>query len=451
MSGDVALLYRFDADIRSIDRKGDRITLDVAGWRSVTFAPSSPACADAVMALHGRGATLAHLSGIAGDGRKDDGIDHYIARFSQARFLSWTVTGARGDLAEITGLAGGYRPRPDSPPPGTPLALCRFAYLRRHEGRSILDSAAIRARATLSPAGIQALATSMVQSADNDGFAVALWQLGFFDLAEPREGDARRSWEFHDLVMHETSRFDRHLPRGQTYRFKDRFASPPAIRPPPTGERVGLPAVEAARPRPSSQPLETLQARRRSIRRYADRAMPLATVGEFLWRVCRTTGRLDDGAGGLITRPYPSAGNLNELEFYLAVRRCEGLSPAVYHYDGHGHGLTRLPASAGIAGKIVERAAEAIGLAADASRPDLTIVISSRIPRLAWKYESVAYRLSLLNVGVVFELMYLVATDMNLAPCASGSGSSQLLQAALDGDPYEEVAIGEFSLALPAD
>jgi len=69
---------------------------------------------------------------------------------------------------------------------------------------------------------------------------------------------------------------------------------------------------------------------------------------------------------------------------------------------------------------------------------------------VAWKYDAVAYRLSLLNVGVVFELMYLVATDMGLAPCANGSGNSRPLQEALDGDPFEEVAIGEFCLALPA-
>ena len=70
---------------------------------------------------------------------------------------------------------------------------------------------------------------------------------------------------------------------------------------------------------------------------------------------------------------------------------------------------------------------------------------------MAWKYEAVAYRLSLLNVGVVFELMYLVATDMGLAPCANGIGNSRPLQEVLGGDPFEEVAIGEFCLGLPAN
>ena len=56
--------------------------------------------------------------------------------------------------------------------------------------------------------------------------------------------------------------------------------------------------------------------------------------------------------------------------------------------------------------------------------------LASRLPRLAWKYEGIAYRLGLLNAGVVIELMYLVATDMKLAPCANGSGDSRPFETA---------------------
>ena len=38
---------------------------------------------------------------------------------------------------------------------------------------------------------------------------------------------------------------------------------------------------------------------------------------------------------------------------------------------------------------------------------------------------------------------------MGLAPCANGSGNSRPLQEVLDGDPFEEVAIGEFCLGVP--
>src|SRR4029450_6410710 len=132
------------------------------------------------------------------------------------------------------------------------------------------------------------------------------------------------------------------------------------------------------------------------------------------------------------------------------VRRCGDLTPAVYHYDSHGHALTRLADSTAAAGRIIERSAQAVGRATAGEGADLTIVVSSRLPRVAWKYDAVAYRLSLLNVGLVLALMYLAPTDMGLAPCANGSGNSRPLQEVLDGDPFEEVAIGEFCLALPA-
>ena len=131
------------------------------------------------------------------------------------------------------------------------------------------------------------------------------------------------------------------------------------------------------------------------------------------------------------------------------MRRCSGLDPAVYHYDSHGHALVRLAGSERIAGKIVERSGTAMGLAEGDQKPDVTVVIASRLPRLAWKYEGMAYRASLMNAGVVFHLMYMVATDMGLAPCANGTGDSRLLQEVAGLDRFEETVIAEFALGMP--
>jgi SagB-type dehydrogenase family enzyme len=90
-----------------------------------------------------------------------------------------------------------------------------------------------------------------------------------------------------------------------------------------------------------------------------------------------------------------------------------------------------------------------MGLEPKAQQPDLTIVIASRFPRLSWKYEGMAYRASLMNAGVVFQLMYMVAIDMGLAPCANGTGDSRLLQEATGLDPFQETAIAEFVLGMP--
>jgi len=65
-----------------------------------------------------------------------------------------------------------------------------------------------------------------------------------------------------------------------------------------------------------------------------------------------------------------------------------------------------------------------------------------------------AYRVSLMNAGVVIQTMYLVATDMGLAGCANGSGNSRLFAEVTGLDPVSETSIGEFalgSLGSPAE
>ena len=54
------------------------------------------------------------------------------------------------------------------------------------------------------------------------------------------------------------------------------------------------------------------------------------------------------------------------------------------------------------------------------------IIIAARFRRIAWKYASIAYALTLKHVGVLTQTMYLVATAMDLAPCGVGVGDSDL-------------------------
>jgi len=172
-------------------------------------------------------------------------------------------------------------------------------------------------------------------------------------------------------------------------------------------------------------------------------------LSEFLWRVCRTKEHIPDERQDVIIRPYPTGGSINELEFYVAAQRCDGLEPAVYHYDSHGHALIQLDASTRAAQKITEGAAKAMVLKSGQLPPALTIVVASRLPRLAWKYQGMAYRATLMHVGVVYHLMYMVATDMGLGPCAIGTADSRLLEDVADLDGLEETAVAEFALGIP--
>jgi SagB-type dehydrogenase family enzyme len=462
MTGKIELRYRFAPEVRTPARDGNRLTLDVEGWKALGFTAATPAHADAVEALAGAGATFDRLAEIAtGAGSLADGqkaAAYFVERFSRARLLHWDLADETGVLASVVPLAAGYQPRTD-PPPGQPLALCRFAFLRRTPEGMMLESGATRAQMRVAPRGLaalsQALAAPDVMVPDvgtPDMLAGLLWRLGFFDVAAPQEDDSRSCWEFHDLLMHETSRFNRDLPGGATYRFEGQIPAPPAAKPTMPGERVELPSIDAAALRTSSGSIDALQERRRSIRAYADRPITLAALAEFLWRVARTTvPPFGTGSQELMGRPYPAGGAINELEFYVAVRRCEGLDSAFYHYDSHGHALVRIANSQKIAAAIVAKSASAMALQPDQPQPDVTIVVSSRLPRLAWKYERMAYRASLLHAGVAIELMYLVATDMKLACCANGSGDSRLFETATGLDRFEETAIAEFCLGVPVE
>ena len=74
------------------------------------------------------------------------------------------------------------------------------------------------------------------------------------------------------------------------------------------------------------------------------------------------------------------------------------------------------------------------------------LILAARIPRLAWKYESIAYALTLKHVGVVYQTMYLAATAMGLAPCAVGGGDADLFARAVGTDYCAETSVGEFLL-----
>ena len=78
------------------------------------------------------------------------------------------------------------------------------------------------------------------------------------------------------------------------------------------------------------------------------------------------------------------------------------------------------------------------------------LILAARLPRISWKYASIAYSLILKHVGVVYQSMYLAATAMGLAPCALGCGDSDAFSRAAGTDYYDETSVGEFLLgSLP--
>lgn len=351
------------------------------------------------------------------------------------------------------------------------LRLSRFAYLRRQGAEMLIESPLAHGRVVLhssrAPMLVAALAAplsveELAATGDNlpidavQAFVDLLAHAEFLDPVDGEdvngESDALEAWEFHDLLFHSRSRRGRSdAPCGGTFRLAHR---PP---PPATKKTVAQQLRPLYRPdleqlQRCDPPLASVQERRRSHREYAERPITAQQLGEFLYRVARIndewTTNMATYAGDVpfdfASRPYPSGGALYELEFYAAVRACQGFDGGLYYYDPVDHQLARVEGSARDVATLLDDAAASAAI--DAATLQVLIVLAARFERIAWKYESIAYALVLKHVGVVYQTMYLAATAMGLAPCALGCGDSDVFARASGNDYYRETSVGEFLL-----
>jgi SagB-type dehydrogenase family enzyme len=144
------------------------------------------------------------------------------------------------------------------------------------------------------------------------------------------------------------------------------------------------------------------------------------------------------------SRPYPAGGGLYELEVYAAVQACDGLANGLYRYNPLTHQLHLECGQTPELRRLIGDAAASAGI--DSDRVQVLLIITSRFQRIAWKYASISYALTLKHVGVLLQTMYLTATAMNLAPCALGGGDADLFARAAKTDYYSETSVGEFLL-----
>jgi oxazoline/thiazoline dehydrogenase len=447
---DLVLHHRFSADVGEIRRAATRITVDVPGWKALSFSVPAESVADAIETLGGDGASFEKLSTIASAGI-DSGeaarwISYYLERFRRARLLEWVARRDGEVVVTFRSLTSGFGLAEGDPPTGA-MTLSRFAYARRDGDDLVLESPETPCRAILAGAGtefLRCVAEKRSATLAADPLLALFWRAGFLELADTPESDTRATWEFHDLLFHVASRPGRDaVPLGGTYRFKDRFPAPPAIKPAMSAESIALPRPDVESIAERSDRLAAIMDRRRSERSYGEEPLGLGELSEFLFRVARITQVFDGGGQELLSRPFPSGGSIYEIEFYLVMGACRDLAPGVYYYRGLEHTLEPLPDTADGARRLLVDSAQAMG---SDGPPQILIVLACRLPRFAWKYQSMAYRLTVMNAGVALQTMYLVATDMGIAGCANGSGNSRLFAQITGLDPLDETSIGEFAL-----
>lgn len=350
----------------------------------------------------------------------------------------------------------------------TLIRLSRFAFLRRDDRGLLLESplssrrlrfytaaAASVVTALGTPTTLDALAGDL--GVDRPEIAELLAHLVGAELVDAavgtfaRESEPLRQWEFHDLVFHARSRRGRHdYAFGGIFPFRDEIEPLPAVRPSHQGPVIELPRPSLDDVLRTDPPLTLALEGRRSTRVHDGVAMTVQQLGEFLYRTGRVRAlRLDESKPyPSSSRPYPTGGATYDLEFYLSVRRCDGLASGAYHYDPVRHALTKLDVDEQLINRLLGDAGRAM---AGRPEPDLLITLTSRFQRLSWKYRSMAYAATLKNVGVLYQTMYLVATAMGLAACALGAGDTDLAVTAFRLNYLEEGSVGEFALGGPVE
>jgi SagB-type dehydrogenase family enzyme len=406
---------------------------------------------------------------------------YYLRRLAQRGLVQFSAGVDRRRLATLTPTSPVYPSCEIAP--HRRYVLSRFAYMRRVGGESVLESPLAHARITLHDWAALALVHALRQplraddigglvsglSAQDANQFLSLLAIGNM-LAELDDNgmDAEDNhstlqfWEFHDLLFHARTRHGRHdNPAGSTYRFVGRLDPPPALRPACADEVFDLYCPDLEQLRRDDPPFTHVQEMRRSVREYGNQPITARQLGEFLYRVGRVKACAEydvDTPRGLVrmaftSRPYPDAGSLYELEVYAAVNLCEGVAPGLYHYDALHHRLERLCGPTADVAQLIRDASWGTGNAAE--RVQVLLIIATRLPRIGWKYASIAYALTLKHVGALYQTMYLVATAMNLAPCAVGCGNADLFARAADSDYYGETSVGEFLLGskreIPSD
>ena len=222
---------------------------------------------------------------------------------------------------------------------------------------------------------------------------------------------------------------------------------PPALAPVPWTPTIGLPRPDLDALEAGDAPLAAVQETRRSLRHHSAEPLPVAALGEFLFRVGRVADlRPLDPTLEMAARPYPSAGGLYELELLPLVGACDGLAPGLYHYAAAHHALAPVAERSEVVEELRTHAAAAMG---GAALPQVLVLIGGRMDRLAWKYESLSYSLMLKDSGVLMQTMYLTATAMGLAGCAVGAGDGELFATATGVDADTLAPVGEFCLGTP--
>jgi len=446
---------------------GDRLLLFSNPSSSLPLKELSPGLAAAFQLLGEGGATEAQMLDIVAE--KDSFLGmvkfhHYLAQFLALGVICHSLEIEGVTLATLEPISTPYKVDFPEIAKESKYRLSRFAYCHQQDSQFVVESPLFGGKVILKDWRMAAIVNELARgktlaelteipgiSLETAEMFVKLLLGGKMIAAAGENGDyfeeeneTFQQWEFHDLLFHARSRRGRHnYPVGKTQRFLGKIEPPPVVKPKIEGtEKIGLfkPDIEELK---KSDRFTAVLEERKTIRDYGDRPITAEQLGDFLYRSARIKEVFFVRSMERSLRPSAAGGACHELELYVVSDRCENLDSGFYHYCPLNHELEKISAITFPVEKLLKNATTASG---SEKRPQVLIILAARFQRMAWDYESMAYNAVLKHVGCLYQTMYLVATAMNLAPCALGAGDSDLFVEAAGTDYYVETSVGEFIL-----
>jgi len=254
-------------------------------------------------------------------------------------------------------------------------------------------------------------------------------------------------WEFHDLLFYHASSIGFHDdPIGATWRLREKLPPAPLFKP-FRGKGLPLPKPDEHFKELLDTPLAKVLAGRRSGRIPGRRPISLKELSALLYASARCQDILDDASRPCqgSRRPSPSGGALHSLEIYPLIHRCIGLGTGAWRYDPETHGLESIPVNGALLDAYLKGNPHA--QIHGAGLPNVRLVITSRFLRNSWKYEKIAYRLILQDLGCLYQTLSLTAAALGLASCILGTVDSKRLGKVMKLEPLVEPVIGEMTLS----
>ena len=159
----------------------------------------------------------------------------------------------------------------------------------------------------------------------------------------------------------------------------------------------------------------SIQQSRRSIWSTSGRALTGNELAGLLATVFKVSEEDVTSGEDKSRRLYPSGGALYETAAYVTMVDCESHPDGIYRYDPDDNSLLQLDTSINAASKYLSTVGRSWGAGDETPRSVITLVSDASV--VVSKYEAMAYRLMLLNVGVILQTITQVAALAGLAGC----------------------------------